>query len=215
MESDSERARIPSAMRFSASAASEGVAAPSNSNSRLSPITLSPCRSDPDQWTPRPSKLDADVVRALPLLGLDLENHELGRREPDLLVSHRDRELTRQYAFGELRQIERCRVPAGTTVELRRNRGAHLLPLSRPCERCLRHGRYGLRVGGSRLTHGERLRYDLAPAGRLPRHALQADQLLAADTTGRGVSPSNTLPYHFRNRFLMVFRDLAPLTPRG
>src|SRR5947209_12546698 len=99
MESDSERARIPSAMRFSASAASEGVAAPSNSNSRLSPITLSPCRSDPDQWTPRPSKLDADVVRALPPLGLDLENHELGRREPDLLVSHRDRELTRQYAF--------------------------------------------------------------------------------------------------------------------
>src|SRR5436309_969487 len=170
MESDNERARIPSAMRFSASAASEGVAAPSNSNSRLSPITLSPCRSDPDQWTPRPSKLDADVVRALPLLGLDLENHELGRREPDLLVSHRDRELTRQYAFGELRQIERCRVPAGTTVELRRNRGAHLLPLSRPCERRLRHGRYGLRAGGSRLTHGERLRYDLAPAGRLPGH---------------------------------------------
>src|SRR5207253_2776547 len=107
MESDSECARIPSAMRFSASAASEGVAAPSNSNSRLSPITLSPCRSDPDQWTPRPSKL---------------------------------------------------------------------------------------RAGGSRLTHGERLRYDLAPAGRLPGHALQADQLLAVDTTGRGVSPSNTLP---------------------
>src|SRR2546427_3781776 len=164
MESDSERARIPSAMRFSASAASEGVAAPSNSNSRLSPITLSPCRSDPDQWTPRPSKLDADVVRALPPLGLDLENHELGRREPDLLVSHRDRELTREYAFGELRQIERCRVPAGTTVEFRRNRGAHLLPLSRLCERRLRHGRYGLLACGSGCSHLPPGPYPLPPA---------------------------------------------------
>src|SRR5437899_6030399 len=174
MESDSELAPLPSAMRFSASAASEGVAAPSNSNSRLSPITLSPCRSDPDQWTPRPSKLDADVVRALPLLGLDLENHELGRREPDLLVSHRDRELTRQYAFGELRQIERCRVPAGTTVELRRNRGTHLLPLSRPCERCRRHGRYGLRVGASRPTHRERPPSEPAPPGPPPAPATPA-----------------------------------------
>jgi hypothetical protein len=58
------------------------------------------------------------VVRALPLLGLDLENHELGRRELDLLISDRDRELTRQNALGELRQVERCRVPAGATVEL-------------------------------------------------------------------------------------------------
>src|SRR5712691_11315559 len=104
MERDSERARIPSAIRFSASAASEGVAAPSNSNSRLSPITISPSRSDPDQWTPRPSKLDADVVRALPLLGLDLEKDELGRRELDLLISHGDRNLSRQHPSGELRQ---------------------------------------------------------------------------------------------------------------
>src|SRR5207253_3617106 len=102
MESDSECARIPSAMRFSASAASDGVAAPSNSNSRLSPITISPCRSDPDQWTPRPSKLDADVIRALPLFGLDLENDELGRCQPDLLITDGDRQLTRQNSFGQL-----------------------------------------------------------------------------------------------------------------
>src|SRR5215470_18382649 len=93
IESDSERARIPSAMRFNASAASEGVAAPSNSNSRLSAITIPSGRRDPDQWTPRPSKLDADVVRTLPLLGLDLEHHELRRRETDVLLSDRDREL--------------------------------------------------------------------------------------------------------------------------
>src|SRR5215469_430028 len=97
-------------MRFSASAASEGVAAPSNSNSRLSPITTSSRRSDPDQWTPRPSKLDADVIRALSLLGLDLQDHELGRRQPDLLISDGDRELASEDAFGQLGEIERRRV---------------------------------------------------------------------------------------------------------
>src|SRR5262245_44329006 len=126
MESDSERARIPSAMRFSASAASEGVAAPSNSNSRLSPITISPRRCDPDQWTPRPSHLDADMIRALALLRLDLENDELGRGQLDLLFPDRDRELTREHSLGELREVERRGVPAGASVELRRNRGAHV-----------------------------------------------------------------------------------------
>src|SRR5215475_11270902 len=195
MESDSERARIPSAIRFSASAASEGVAAPSNSNSRLSAITIPPGLSDADQRTPRPSKLDADVVRALSLFGLDLENQELGCRELDVLLSDRDRELTRQNAFGELRQVERCRVPASATVELRRNRGTHLLlPLSRPSERRLRHDRDGFGAGGPRLPHCERLRYDVAPARCLPGHLLRADQVLAVDTAGRGVLPSSTLP---------------------
>src|SRR6267143_2730145 len=193
MESDSERARIPSAIRFSASAASEGVAAPSNSNSRLSPITIPSGRSDSDQWTPRPSKLDADVIRALPLFGLDLENDELGRRQLDLLLTHGDRQFAREHPFGELRQIKRRRVPAGATVELCRNRGAHVLPLRWTRDR-LRHGFCGPCAGGSRLAHCERLCCDLAPARRLPGHLLRADQLLAVDTAGRGVPPSNTLP---------------------
>src|SRR5215813_11898240 len=129
MERDSERARIPSAMRFNASAASEGVAAPSNSNSRLSPITIPSGRSDSNQWTPRPSKLDADVIRALPLLRLDLQDDELGRRQPDLLISNRDRQLARQHALGQLRQVKRGSVAACPSVKLRRNRSAHLLPL--------------------------------------------------------------------------------------
>src|SRR5436309_14186042 len=98
-------------MRFSASAASEGVAAPSNSNSRLSPITIPSGRRDPAQWTSRPSKLHADVVRTLPLLGLDLETHALGRRELNVLISDRDRELAPQAAFGQLRALPRARVP--------------------------------------------------------------------------------------------------------
>src|SRR5262249_49224191 len=129
IESDSERARIPSAMRFSASAASEGVAAPSNSNSRLSAITISSHCSDPDQWAPGPPTLDADVIRPLPLLGLDLEYNELGRRKLDLLFSDHDRELTREDALGQLSEVERCCIPPGPSVELRRNRGGHMLPL--------------------------------------------------------------------------------------
>src|SRR5215831_5210171 len=164
MERDSERARIPSAMRFNASAASEGVAAPSNSNSRLSPITIPSGRSDSNQWTPRPSKLDADVIRALPLLRLDLQDHELGGRELDLLIADGDRELSGQDAFGQLGQVERGRVPAGARVELRRNRGNHVLPLGGLRERrgvrrrCGRHGRYGLPNGAPRLTDCEWLR---------------------------------------------------------
>src|SRR4029077_19591545 len=146
-------------MRFSASAASEGVAAPSNSNSRLSAITISSHRSDPDQWTPGPPELDADVIRALALLYLDLEHDELGRGELDLLFADHDRELTREDALGQLREVKRRSVPPGPSVELRRNRGGHLLPL-----RCLhrrrrrgRYSRYGLRAHASRLTDGQRL----------------------------------------------------------
>src|SRR5262245_28501485 len=141
IESDSERARIPSAIRFSASAASEGVAAPSNSNSRLSAITISPYRSDPDQWTPGPPKLDADVIRALPLLDLDLEHDELGRGELDLLFPDHDRELTREDALGQLGEVKRRGIPPSPRVKLRRNRGGHLLP-SRLFHRRRVGGRY-------------------------------------------------------------------------
>src|SRR5262245_50233185 len=197
MESDSERARIPSAIRFSASAASEGVAAPSNSNSRLSPITTSSRRSDPDQWTPRPSKLDADVVRALSLLGLDLENDELGRRQLYLVIPNGDRQLARQHAFGQLRQVERGGVAARPSVKLRGNRCAHLLPLYGPRQRRRigrRHRRDGLGAGGPGLTDCERLRYDVAPAGRVPGHQLRGDQVLAVETAGRGDPLAITLP---------------------
>src|SRR5262245_49868720 len=194
IESDSERARIPSAMRFSASAASEGVAAPSNSNSRLSAITISSHRSDPDQWTPRPPKLYADVIRPLPLLGLDLEHDELSCRELDVLLSNHDRELTREDALGQLSEVKRCGIPPGPSVELRRNRGGHLLPLrclhrrqrSGRCGRYSRNGRR-LRAHASRLTDGQRLCCYVAPARHFPPgHGSRSGQL-AVDTTGRGV----------------------------
>src|SRR5215470_6003462 len=197
IESDNERARIPSAMRFSASAASEGVAAPSNSNSRLSPITIPSGRSDSNQWTPRPSKLDADVIRALPLLGLDLEDDELGRRQLDLLIPHGARQLARQHALGQLRQVERSGVAACPGVKLRGNRCAHLLPLYRPRQGCglgRRHRRDGLCAGGPWLTDCERLRYDVSPASRVPGHQLRGDQVLAVETAGRGDPLAITLP---------------------
>src|SRR5438445_8926232 len=156
-------------MRFSASAASDGVAAPSNSNSRLSAIAISSCRSDTDQWTPGPPKLDADVVRALPLLGLDLEHHELGRRELDVLFPDHDRQLPREHALGQLSEVERRGIPPGPSVKLRRNRGGHLLPLS-----CLygrrrgRYSRYGLRAYRFRLADGQRLCCHVAPASHFP-----------------------------------------------
>src|SRR5215510_4116172 len=134
-------------MRFSASAASEGVAAPSNSNSRLSAITISSHRSDPDQWTPGPPKLDADVIRSLPLLGLDLEHDELGCRELDVLLSDHDRQLTREDTLGQLSEVKRRGIPPCPSMELRRNRGGHVLPL-RCWHRRRRRGlysRYGLR----------------------------------------------------------------------
>src|SRR5215831_8746561 len=197
MESDNERARIPSAMRFSASAASEGVAAPSNSNSRLSPITIPSGRSDSNQRTPRPSKLDADMVRTLPLLGLDLEDDELGRRQLDLLIANRDRQLTRQHALGQLRQVERSGVAACPSMKFLRNRSAHLFPLSRPHQRRVvgwRRRRDDLCADTPRLTDRERLRYDLAPTDRLSGHWLRGDQVLAVETAGRGDPLAITLP---------------------
>jgi len=50
------------------------------------------------------------VIRTLPLLCLDLEDDELGRRQLDLLIANRDRQLTRQHALGQLRQVERSSV---------------------------------------------------------------------------------------------------------
>src|SRR5262245_44385286 len=185
IESDSERARIPSAMRFSASAASDGVAAPSNSNSRLSAITVSSRSSDPDQRTPGPPKLDTDVIRPLPLLGLDLEHDELSRRELNVLFADHDRELTREDALGQLGEVKRRGVPPGPCVELRRNRGGHPLPLRYlHCRRRGRHnlhGRYGrctrngLRAYAARLTDGQRLCFLVAPVRPFPpglRHGL-------------------------------------------
>src|SRR5690242_18197449 len=78
-ENDSDRARMPSAIRFSASAASAGDATPSYSNS-LRPIPVPPC-SDSDQRPLGPTKLHCDVIRPLLLLDLDLEHQELGRRQ--------------------------------------------------------------------------------------------------------------------------------------
>src|SRR5262245_4494824 len=74
-ESDSDRARRPSAMRFKASAASDGLALPSNSNTCLSPISAPPARAHANQWPPGPSQLDGDVVRPLLLLHFDLEQY--------------------------------------------------------------------------------------------------------------------------------------------
>src|SRR5262249_58318399 len=66
-DNDSDRARIPSAIRFRASAASAGDATPSYSNSRLRPISLPP-RGDPDQRPLWPTQLHHDVIRPLLLL---------------------------------------------------------------------------------------------------------------------------------------------------
>src|SRR5262245_60530817 len=189
-------------MRFSASAASEGVAAPSNSNSRLSAITISSHRSDPDQWTPRPPKLDADVIRPLPLLGLDLEHDELCCCELDVLLSDHDRELTRADALGQLSEARRCRIRPGPSVQPGRNRGGHLLPLrclhrrlrSSRCGRYSRNGRHCLRAYVSRLTDGQRLCCYVAPARRFPTGHTSRSGQFAVDTTGRGVLPLITRP---------------------
>src|SRR5262249_24086033 len=78
-DNDSDRARIPSAIRFSASAASAGDATPSYSNS-LRPIPVPP-RGDPDQRPLGPAQLHRDVIRPLLLLDLDLEHQEFRRRQ--------------------------------------------------------------------------------------------------------------------------------------
>jgi len=42
------------------------------------------------------------VIRAFPLLGLDLQNDEFGESEMNLLISHRERELTGEHTPREL-----------------------------------------------------------------------------------------------------------------
>ena len=141
------------------------------------------------------------MIRAFPLLGLDLQNDELGQSELNLLISDRECKLTGEHTPRELRKVERGRVPASATVELRRNRSGHglsmsRLGLSRPCQ----DGRLGRSLGGrfrgcgSRLTGRERLRYDVAPAGPVPGHLLRKDQVLAVETTARRVPLANTVP---------------------
>ena len=70
-----------------------------------------------------------------------------------------DRELARQDSFGQLGQVERGRVSAGPRMKLRRNSGAHLLPLYRLHEHYRlglgrRYGHDGLGASGPRLADG-------------------------------------------------------------
>src|SRR5262245_7953998 len=116
-------------MRFSASAASAGVAMPSNSNSLRSAIST-PSR-DPDQWTPRPAELDRHVIGALLLLDLDLQQQELRRDQLALLLARDDTQFTGEHALGKLRQVECRGIPTSATAELRgnRRRRRHPVPL--------------------------------------------------------------------------------------
>src|SRR5262245_60909510 len=116
-------------MRFSASAASAGVAMPSNSNSLRSAIST-PSR-DADQWTPRPAELDRDMIRSLLLLDFDLQQHELCRGQLALMLASDDAQLTGEHAFRKLRQVECRGIPTSATAELRgdRRRRRHPVPL--------------------------------------------------------------------------------------
>ena len=62
------------------------------------------------------------MVRALPLLGLDLENDELGRRKLDLLFSDGD-----GFPPERPRELSRNGGGHGGFNELRHNRGDYLL----------------------------------------------------------------------------------------
>src|ERR671918_562847 len=122
IDNDSDRARIPSAMRSRASAASAGDAVPSNSKTCLSPIVASPAGAGPDERPPRPSQLHGHVIRALFLLDLDLEDDELRRGQSHRTLPRPDRHLTGEHTPGELGEIEGRGVPARTTPELGRDR---------------------------------------------------------------------------------------------
>src|SRR5262245_4615739 len=102
MDSDSARERMPSAIRLSASAASDGDAAPSNSNSLRSPIGPPLRGRDAYQRPPRPSNRDLHALPALSPLHVDVEQHELGRRHDNLVLAAEDTELAREQAPGEL-----------------------------------------------------------------------------------------------------------------
>src|SRR5262249_25595714 len=116
MERDSARDRMPSAMRLSASAASDGDAAPSNSNSCLSPMTSSRC-GDFDEGPARPPERHLHPIAPLALLDLEVEEEELGRRDDRLLVIGHNPELAGENALGELREVEGRGVPTGSPAE--------------------------------------------------------------------------------------------------
>src|SRR5262249_24691746 len=99
MESERDRARMPSAMRFNASAASDGVAAPSNSNSRLSPIVASFPGCDADERAPRPAQLHGHVIRPFLLFDFDVEDDELGCGKLDLMITMHDGDFARKYSL--------------------------------------------------------------------------------------------------------------------
>src|SRR5262245_36301432 len=107
MDSESEPERIPSAMRFRTSAASPGVAAPSNSNELrlLMGLLSSRCWEwrcsggrDLDQRPARPAQLDGDRIGALLLLHLDLEQQELRRGQSGRMLAPVHGQLARQHA---------------------------------------------------------------------------------------------------------------------
>src|SRR5215831_9842142 len=106
MDSESALDRMPSAMRLSVSAASDGDAAPSNSNSRPSPIGFPSRGGDPDQGPLRPSERDLHAMAALPLLDADVEKQELGSRHDRLTLAGHDAELAGENALGEFGEIK-------------------------------------------------------------------------------------------------------------
>src|SRR5262245_31499636 len=116
---------MPSAIRIRASAASDGEAIPSNSNCRLSPMSPILPLGHPDQRAAGPAQLHSDVVGALALLDLDLEDDELRGGDEPLLVSGDHAQLSRKDPLGELREVERGRVSAGGTAQSGRDRRWH------------------------------------------------------------------------------------------
>jgi hypothetical protein len=70
------------------------------------------------------------MVRPSLLFDFDLEDDEFGRSEVDTVIAREDGDLAREHALGKLRKIERCRIPARTTAESRRDGSGHEASLS-------------------------------------------------------------------------------------
>src|SRR5215207_4150763 len=88
-----------------------------------------PLRSrDPDERATRPANRDLHAVAPLALLHLDVQEHELGRRQDEVLVARGDADLAGQQALGQLREIESGRVTARPAAELLGDRRRHALP---------------------------------------------------------------------------------------
>src|SRR5215471_15536475 len=98
---------MPSAIRLSASAASAGDAAPSNSNSRRSPISAPLPLHRPDQRAARPPERDLHAMAPLPLPDFDVEHQELRGRQRELALPGPDSQFAGEQSLGELGEIER------------------------------------------------------------------------------------------------------------